>query len=104
MRIKVQETIKIKKPAKIQTLVNWYYGNYCTRKCYEEIDKQYEHWLKLQELAKRLEGVEMTHQEFLSMMRNDKTICDLSDEEWKNRNFSWKKTDCPICKGLGIRF
>ena len=33
----MQETIKIKKPAKIQTLVNWYYGNYCTRKCYAEI-------------------------------------------------------------------
>ena len=95
---------KIKKPAKIQSLVNWFYGNYCVRKCYDEIEKQRGHWDKLQELAKKLEGVEMTHSEFLNMIRNDGTICDLSEEEWKKRKFSWKHTDCPICKGLGIRF
>lgn len=93
---------KIKKLAKIQTLVNWFYGNYCTRKCYEEIGKQKGHWFKLQELAKKLEGIEMTHKEFLIMIRNDKTICDLSDEEWKKRKFSWK-TDCEICRKLEIR-
>ncbi|MBI3034938.1 hypothetical protein HYY71_01315 [Candidatus Woesearchaeota archaeon] len=89
---------------KIQTAANWFFGNYCTRKCYDEIGKQREHWDKLQELAKRLEGVEMTHSEFLNMLRNDKTICDLSDEEWKNRKWSWKRTECPICKGLGLGF
>jgi len=46
----------------------------------------------------------MTHKEFLSMIRNDRTICDLNDEEWKKRKFSWKKTDCLICTKLGIRF
>ena len=98
------EYLKMKKPAKIQHLVNWFFGNYCARKCYEEVDKQRAHWEKLQELAKKLEGTEMTHSEFLSMIRNDRTICDLSDEEWKKRKFSWKHTDCPICKALGIRF
>jgi len=100
----MNETMQAKKPAKIQHLVNWFYGNYCTRKCYDEIEKQREHWDKLQELANRLEGVEMTHSEFLTMIRNDKTICDLSDEEWKKRKWSWKRTECPICKGIGIRF
>ena len=94
----------MKKPAKIQHLVNWFYGNYCARKCYDEIGKQREHWDKLQDLAKRMEGAKMTHSEFLNMIRSDKTICDLSDEEWKKRNFSWKHTECPICRGLGIRF
>lgn len=100
----MQETIKIKKPAKIQNLVNWFYGNYCTRKCHDDLEKQQSHYPKLRELAKKMEGAEMTHQEFLSMLRSDKTICDLSDEEWKNRKFSWNKTDCPICKALKIRF
>ena len=100
----MQETIKIKKPAKIQTLVNWYYGNYCARKCYNDLERQREHYPKLQELAKRMEGVEITHQEFLSMLRNDKTICNLSDEEWKTRRFSWRSSDCQICKKLNIRF
>ena len=100
----MQETIKIKKPAKVQTLVNWFYGNYCVTKCHEDLDRQQDHYPKLQELAKRLEGTEMTHKDFLIMIRSDKTICDLSDEEWKKRKFSWRKTDCPICKGLGINF
>ena len=100
----MQETVKIKKPAKIQTLVNWFYGTYCVTKCYDDEKRQQAHYPKLQELAKKLEGTEMTHKDFLIMLRNDKTICDLSDEEWKKRKFSWKRTDCPICKGLGIRF
>ena len=94
----------MKKPAKIQHLVNWFFGNCCARKCYEEDEKRYEHWLKLQELAKRLGGTEMTHIAFLGMMRGDKTICDLSDVEWKERKFSWNHTDCIICKKLGVRF
>ena len=85
--------VKVKKPVKIQHLINWFFGNYCARKCYDEVEKQREHWDKLQELAKRLEGVEMTHSEFLSMIRNDRTICDLSDEEWKKRKWSWRRTE-----------
>jgi len=100
----MNETMQAKKPAKIQHLVNWFFSNYCTRKCYEENEKAYQHWLKLQELAKRLEGVEMTHSEFLSMIRNDKTICDLSDEEWRKRKWSWKRTDCEICRKMGMGF
>ncbi|MBI5390467.1 hypothetical protein HZB02_03190 [Candidatus Woesearchaeota archaeon] len=88
---------------KIQHLVNWFHGNYCTRKCSDEIEKQHEHWEKLQELARRLDGVEMTHAAFLSMMRSDKTICDLSDDEWKQRKWSWKSTDCIVCKRIGMR-
>ncbi len=97
-------TERMKKPYKIQQVVNWFFGNYCTRKCYEENEKQYEHWVKLRELAKKLEGTEMMHKGFLLMIRTDKTICNLSDEEWRKRKFSWKHTDCQICKGLGIRF
>ena len=94
----------MKKPYKIQHVANWFFGNYCTRKCYEEIGKQKEHWDKLQELAKKLEGTEMTHSEFLLMIRSDKTICNLNDEEWKNRKFSWKSTECEICRKLEVRF
>lgn len=84
-------------------MVNWFYGNYCARKCYEEIEKQRDHWNKLQKLAKKMEEVEMTHKEFLLMIRNDKTICDLSDGEWSKRKWSWKRDDCIICKKLGVR-
>ncbi len=92
-----------KKPAEIKKLVNWFYGNYCSRKCYDDIDRQHDHWEKLQELAKKLEGVRMTHKDFLHMLRSDRTICNLSDEEWKSRKFSWTRSDCQLCRMLRIR-
>lgn len=98
------DEVKVKKPAKMQHLVNWFYGTYCVTKCHDDEERRQKHYPKLQELAKKLESVEMTHAEFLAMMRSDKSICDLSDEEWKKRKFSWRSTDCPICKKLGIKF
>ena len=92
----------MKPSVSIKSLVNWYYGNYCTRKCYEDEKRIRDHYPKLQRLAEKLGDIKMTHQEFLSMMRADKTICDLSDEEWKRRKFSWKHPECPLCRKLGI--
>lgn len=92
----------MKKAVPVKQLVNWFYGNYCTRKCYSDEKRQKEHVPKLYELAKKLEGTLMTHQQFLEMLRTDKTICDLSDEEWKGRKFSWKNHDCLLCRKLGI--
>ena len=83
--------------------INWYYSNYCTRKCYNDEKRHEEHIPKLRELATKLKRVKMTHQEFLNLLRNDKTICDLSNEEWNNRNFSWNETDCVVCKKFGIK-
>ena len=92
----------MKKAVPVQQLVNWYYGNYCTRKCYNDEKRQEEHYPKLQELAIKLKDVMMTHREFLDLLRTDKTICNLSEEEWKTRKFSWKNTDCIMCKKWGI--
>ncbi len=93
----------MKKKVPLKQLVNWYYSNYCTRKCYNDEKRQEEHLPKLQELAKRLENVKMTHQHFLILLRSDKTICNLSDEEWKSIHFSWKNTNCPVCRKFRIR-
>lgn len=93
----------MKKALSVQQLVHWYYGNYCTRKCYNDDRRQEEHLPKLKELAAKLKCVKMTHREFLELLRLDKTICDLSDDEWNNRTFSWKNTDCIICKKFGIK-
>ncbi|MBN2422388.1 hypothetical protein JXB41_04110 [Candidatus Woesearchaeota archaeon] len=93
----------MKRPVKIRHLVNWFHGNYCTRKCYEREELHNEHWPKLDELARKLEGTEMTHRDFLNMLRTDRTICTLSDDEWKNARFSWRHDDCPLCRMMGMR-
>ena len=92
----------MKETVPIQRLVNWYYGNYCTRKCYNDEKRQEEHVPKLYELAQKLKNVKMTHKDFLILLRSDRTVCDLSDEEWKNRTFSWKNDNCLVCKKFGI--
>ncbi|MFA5797023.1 MAG: hypothetical protein WC916_03240 [Candidatus Woesearchaeota archaeon] len=86
----------------VKHLISWYEGNYCARKCYDDEERRDKHLPKLQELAKKLADIKMTHRAFLVMMRSDKTICDLSDEEWQNRKFSWKQTDCVYCKRFGL--
>jgi len=93
----------MKKAVPVQQLVNWYYGNYCTRKCYNDNLRQEEHVPKLRELAKKMRVTLMTHQQFLTLLRLDKTICDLPEEEWKARKFSWKNDDCIVCRKLGVR-
>ena len=93
-----------KQSAKMQALVNWLYGNYCTRKCHDETWKQQVHVKKLQELAKKMEGTMMTHSQFIAMLRHDKTICNLSDDDWNNRRWSWRMTGCQICKMLRLEF
>jgi len=40
----------------------------------------------------------MTHKEFLDMLRSDKTICNLSDVEWKARRFTWDLSKYPFYK------
>jgi len=39
--------MEIKKPAKIQTLVNWFYGTYCVTKCHDDEERQQSHYPKL---------------------------------------------------------
>ncbi len=86
--------------AHLRALVNWFHGNYCARKCHHDEERQERHYPLLQELARALDGTEMTHAAFLGMLRGDRTICDLSDEEWRERKFSWKQKGCGICAGL----
>ena len=90
------------KQVSIQHAVNWYFGNYCTRKCYKDINLQRKHYLKLETLASKLKDTKMTRKNFFEMLRADKTICNLSEQEWKERKFSWKNKDCNICKRWGL--
>ena len=71
-------------------------------KCRDDDPRLNTYYRKLQELAQKLSGTAMSHSQFLVMMRSDKTICDLSNEEWKKRKFSYKSKDCLLCRKLGI--
>jgi len=87
--------MKIKKPIKIEHLVNWYFGNFCAR-CgnIDRQDKNYgkDCWEKLQKLCEGLKDKEMLHREFVDLVRNSSTFCKPT-----KRIFH----ECPICKAIG---
>lgn len=81
--------IKEKKAYPIQHIVNWYFGNYCARKCFDKCTKLREHYSKLNEFAEKNPNLKMTHKEFLELFNNHMTICTL-DDDFKRKMIGWK--------------
>ena len=94
-----------KKEYKIQHLVNWYFGNYCVKKCHDDLEIQKNHWEQLQEFARKNPNLQMTHKEFIEFFAKDMTICKFDCVE-RERMPSWKEVkreECILCKKFGIR-
>jgi len=84
-----------KKPAKIQHLINWYFGNFCA-KC-GKIDSEQEEfgkkcYNKLLTIQDNVNADQMTHKEFVNLVRNT-SFCHPS-----TRHFD----DCATCKKFRI--
>jgi hypothetical protein len=86
----------LKKKYKKEHIMNWYFGNYCAkcgkidlksedygRKCYK----------KMKEIIQGIDGEEITHKEFVNIIRNS-SFCKFEKREFSN--------NCPICKKLGV--
>lgn len=78
-----------KKSYPIQHLVNWYFGNYCVRKCFDKDDQLRDHHQKLMMLAEKNPSLKMTHRDFLEMFNNEMKICTL-DDSFKRKTIGWK--------------
>lgn len=73
----------------IKHLVNWYYGNYCVRKCFDKEERLFQHGEWLQEFARKHKGLTMTHKAFLELFHNHMSLCNLNDS-FKRRSIGWK--------------
>lgn len=73
----------------VRHLVNWYYGNYCTRKCFDKEERLLRHGQWLQDFAKKHQNLMMTHKEFLDLFHNQMPLCAL-EEGFKKRPVFWK--------------
>jgi hypothetical protein len=80
--------IKPKPKAKIEHLINWYYGNFCVK--HKHCTR--EHYEDLKRIALSWEIAEMTHKEFVLKIRQELKCCSVK------REFH----DCPICRKLGV--
>lgn len=89
---------KIKKPAKVERLVKWLFGNFCNN-CGvidEEPDYGKTHWENIQTIAKNLKEkgtLEMKHKEFSDLIKKGTTFCKPTKRIFE---------DCECCKKLGV--
>lgn len=79
---------KLKLKAKIEHLINWYWGNFCVK--HEDCTR--EHYEELKRISLSWNIPEMTHKEFVDRTR----------QELKCNPIKRKIDDCPICKKLGV--
>lgn len=73
----------------IRRLVNWYFANHCTRKCFDDNSKLHDHYNKLMDFAEKSSDVTMTHKSFLNIFNDHTNICTLHDS-FKRRSIGWK--------------
>lgn len=102
--LKANNVLKERKPYSIKHLVNWYFGNYCVKKCYGVEKIQKDHWEKLQDFAAKNPDLLMTHREFIEFFAKDMAICKFDYQERK-RMPTWKEVslpECEICKKLKV--
>ena len=73
----------------IRRLVNWYFANYCMRKCFDKDARLRDHQQKLVTFACKNPNLTMSHRDFLDLFNDGMTICTL-DDSFKRRSVGWK--------------
>ena len=75
----------------IQRVVNWYYGNFCTRKCFNKEERLMDCHKKFQLLVNQNKGLMITHKEFKDLLDSDDIkICKLK-YNFRKRTVGWKQ-------------
>ena len=54
----------------ISRVVNWYFGNFCTRKCFNKEKRLNDCYNKLQLFVNKNSGLMITHKEFKDLFDN----------------------------------
>ncbi|MFH0869865.1 MAG: hypothetical protein V1866_02305 [archaeon] len=86
-------TKKEKKPYPIMHVVNWYYGNFCTRKCFNKEERLFECWNKLQEFASTNNSLKIRHKEFKDLLDNDHIKICLLKPNFRKRTVGWTQME-----------
>lgn len=76
---------------KISRVVNWYFGNFCTRKCFNKENRLNDCHNKLQLFVNKNKDLMITHKEFKDLFDNDDIkICKLNSN-FRKRTVGWKQ-------------
>lgn len=75
----------------IQRVINWYVGNFCTRKCFNKERRLIDCHEKFDLFKKANKGLMITHKEFKDLIDNDHIkICKLK-HNFRKRTVGWNQ-------------
>ena len=77
-----------KKAHPIKHIVHGYFGNYCTRKCFDKEERLKQHYDTLEEFANKNPDLKITHHDFLALFNDHMFICTLQDS-FKRKAIGW---------------
>lgn len=72
----------MKQKVKAKHALNWLHGNICTKKCYDNNDKQRTCYKQMQSVIAGHEDFLITHKMFIQVMRQKYKVCDLIDADF----------------------
>lgn len=75
----------------IQRVINWYHGNFCTRKCFNKEDRIIECHLKFKGFIKDHKDLRITHKDFKDMIDKDKIQICILKKEFRQKTISWSQ-------------
>ncbi len=75
----------------VQRVVNWYHGNFCTRKCFNKEGRMFGCYGKFQQIVDKNKELLITHKEFKDMLDNNELKICLLNQKFKKRTVGWKQ-------------
>lgn len=73
----------------IQRVVNWYYGNFCTRKCFNKEERLLDCYDKFKFFVDCNKGLMITHKEFKDLIDSDNLKVCMLKPNFRKRTVGW---------------
>lgn len=73
----------------IKRVINWYWGNFCTRKCFNKEDRMDECYGKFQLFVDNNKDLIITHKEFKDLLDEDHIMICRLKPNFRKRTVGW---------------
>lgn len=77
----------------LRRVINWYYGNFCTRKCFNKEGRIWDCFNKFELLKSQNKELMITHKEFKDMIDNDDIKICILPVNFRKRTVGWKQME-----------
>ncbi len=74
-------------------VINWYYGNFCTRKCFNKEDRILDCFNKFELFKSKNKELLITHKEFKDLIDTDNLKICVLPLSFRKRTVGWKQIE-----------